>query len=265
MYTDFDRFRDVSAEFEQEGYITGTPRVIKRGKEAAVLCYEAGPSLGAQTVALKIFKEQEVRNFRNDAAYLRGKVWKRRDLGHLHAVKQELWVDTEYRVLARLSEAGVRVPRPYVQIGHAVLMEHVTLDGDDAPQLKDVRLDPDEARRVIGEVLRAVDTMLDCGIVHGDLSAFNILYDGRPVIIDFPQAVYAATNDEAYALFRRDVERVCDYFARSGADPAAAAAVAGLVAPAEASGDLADALWSRHYRLAAPDRAAAVSFGADRV
>ncbi len=232
MYTDFDRFHDIASAFISAGYITAPGRVIKLGKEAAVLCSPAHPSLGVEHVALKVYKDQSFRNFRNDAAYLRGKVWKRRDLAHLKAFKDELWVETEFRVLERLHAAGVSVPRPYTQIGHGIVMEHVTAGGDDAPMLKHARLTPEERRRVLEEILHDIDTMLGCGIIHGDLSVFNVLYDGaHPVIIDFPQAIYANTHDDPYPLFLRDVERI----------------VASL-APADAcAGEIATELWGRHY------------------
>ncbi len=236
MYTDFDRYRDICIAFERDGFITGPSRVIKRGKEATVLCCAAAESLGVDEVALKIYKDAEARNFRNNAEYLRGKVWKRRDLAHLHAFKHELWVDTEYQTLRTLSEAGVRVPKPYVQIDHGVLMEHVVMDGEDAPQLKDVRLSEAHAADALQEILDALDTMLDCRVVHGDLSAFNILYDGeRPVIIDFPQAVHTQNNDHAWELFRRDVENVFAHFARLG------------VCSDTDAGEAAEDLWTRHY------------------
>ncbi len=235
MYTDTDRFRDIASVFVEAGYILGEGRVIKRGKEATVLCCPADPSLGVEYVALKIYKDQEFRNFRNDVAYLRGKVWKRRDLAHLKAFKDDLWVDTEYRVLEKLAAAGVRVPRPYTQIGHGIVMEYIGKSGTDAVPLRNERLAPDDASRVYDEIVRAIDGMLGCGVIHGDLSPFNILYDGEhPVIIDFPQAVFAGTHDDAYELFRRDVENVLAYFERY------------CVADGY---DVADELWGRYYLI----------------
>lgn len=233
MYTDTDRFRDIASAFMESGYIAGEGRVVKRGKEASVLCCPAHRSLGVEYVALKIYKDQEFRNFRNDAAYLRGRVWKRRDLAHLKAFKDNLWVDTEYRVLEELSAAGVRTPRPYTQIGHGILMEYIGTDGEAAAPLKDVRLDADAAPRVFDEIVTAIDGMLRCGIIHGDLSAFNILYDGEhPVMIDFPQAVRVTTHDDPYGLFRRDVENVMAHFGRYGVD---------------GTERLAEELWERYY------------------
>ena len=233
MYTDTDRFRDVTSAFVEAGYIAGVGRVIKRGKEATVLCCPADPSLGVEYVAVKLYRDQEFRNFRNDAAYLHGRVWKRRDLAHLKTFKDDLWVETEYQVLERLSAAGVRVPRPYTQIGHGIVMEYLTCGDSDALPLRNVRLSPDDATRVYDEIIRAIDDMLRCGVIHGDLSPFNILYDGvHPIIIDFPQAVSARSHDDPYPLFRRDVENVVAYFGRYDQ----------LLA-----NDVAEELWGRYY------------------
>lgn len=146
-------------------------------------------------------------------------------------------------MLDELWEARVRVPRPYTQIGHAILMEFVGTDDEAAVPLKDVRLAADDARRVYDEILEAIDAMLRRGIIHGDLSAFNILYDGEhPVIIDFPQAVRIATHNEPYELFRRDVENVQRSFERYGFEHHPGA-----------HRTLADEIWERYYL---PERSA---------
>ncbi|MFW6380795.1 MAG: RIO1 family regulatory kinase/ATPase [Spirochaetota bacterium] len=147
MYTDTDRFRDVARAFVDAGYITGGGRVIKQGKEATVLVCPAHPSLGVESVALKVYKDQEYRNFRNDAAYLGGRVWKRRDRLHLKAVKEQVWVETEFEVLEKLSDHGVRVPRPYVRIDRGIVMQHITRDGENATPLREVRLNEHDCRR----------------------------------------------------------------------------------------------------------------------
>lgn len=259
MYTDTDRFRDVASAFVEAGYITDEGRVIKRGKEASVLCCPAHPSLGADYVALKIYKDQQFRDFRNDARYLHGRVWKRRDVAHLKTSKSGLWVETELRVLDELSRAGVRVPRPYTQIGRAIAMEFVGENGEAAVPLKDVRLPAEDVARVFEEIIDSIDGMLRCGVIHGDLSAFNILYDGEHlVLIDFPQAVRASTHDDPYTLFRRDVENVAAYFERYGA--VWRDGTSDAVGPPNTAGDgaaprytrpslspLADVLWERYY------------------
>ena len=251
MYTDTDRYHDITSAFREAGYITGEGRVIKRGKEASVLCCPAHPSLGVESVALKLYKDQQFRNFRNDAAYLGGRVWKRRDVGHLRAVKDHVWVETEFRVLDELHAAGIRVPRPYTQIAHGIVMEYVRDGGTDAPLLKDVRLEPDEALRVYHEILDAIRAMLGCRIIHGDLSPFNILYDGRhPVLIDFPQAIHARRHPDPYPVFRRDVENIRAWFTRcvtpgSGSGPSPSAEADANLRPHPDDADLARELWVR--------------------
>lgn len=257
MYTDTDRFRDIASAFIDAGYIVGEGLLVKRGKEASVLRCPAHPSLGVDTVALKIYRDQEFRNFRNDARYLHGRVWKRRDVAHLKTSKAHLWVETEYRILCELSDAGVRVPRPYTQIGRGIVMEFIGENGEAAVPLKDVRLAAERAPRVFDEIVEAIDGMLGCGVIHGDLSAFNILYDGHhPVIIDFPQSVRVSTHDDPYTLFRRDVENVQSYFrryVRDGPTPRSGTTTSGQATgrPAQLSRytdpSLTDRLWERFY------------------
>ncbi|MNM84157.1 RIO1 family protein [compost metagenome] len=118
--------------------------------------------------------------------------------------------------LFRLANAGVRVPKPYDFQDGVLLMELVTdADGDAAPRLNDVHLEADEAREYHAFVIRQIVLMLCAGLVHGDLSEFNVLLgpDG-PVIIDLPQAVDAAGNNHAFSMLQRDVENMAHYFGR---------------------------------------------------
>jgi len=236
MYTDNDRYHEVCAQFERLGLITDITRVIKQGKEGSVLLCHADDSLGADYCVVKIFRDNEYRNFRNDRAYLGGKVWKRRDLAHLNATKSDLWVETEFNTLTRLYEAGVPVPQPYDRVDHAVCMQHVGEGEDSAPMLKEIRLSTEEARQVYAAIVETLDSMLSLGVVHADLSAFNILYNsGRAVLIDFPQSVSPDTNPNAFALFCHDVSAVCGYFSRLGLE-------------VDEWGTIEE-IWSRYYRM----------------
>lgn len=233
MYTDFDRFHELCAPFIDEGYITGFSRVISKGKEATVLCCDGDPSIGADVLALKIYKDSEFRNFKNDAPYLRGKVWDKRLLKRMKIVKHGVWVDSEYATLKLLHQSGVRVPQPYLHIGNGILMEYVSQDGIDAPALKGVRLEEHEARRIYEDVITGIGTMLACDLVHGDLSSYNLLYDGsNAIFIDFPQSVQVASYGDAFPLLLRDIENIHSYFSGYGikAD----------------SFDIARDLWSRY-------------------
>jgi RIO kinase 1 len=126
-----------------------------------------------------------------------------------------------------LWQAGADVPQPISHDRSTILMEYLGEVDRPAPTLHSVRLPPSEAQPIFDRLLRNVALMLDQGVVHGDLSAFNVLYwDGEVTIIDLPQVVEARTNAEAYPIFRRDLARLCQYFARYGlqADPTRLAA-----------------------------------------
>jgi RIO kinase 1 len=124
------------------------------------------------------------------------------------------WVCQEFQMLSRLAAAGADVPRPFDWSGSAILMEYVGDDRAPAPQLIGVTLTPGEVRPLFQRILRNVEIFLACGLVHGDLSAFNILYwNGDVKIIDFPQSVEPHLNRNAFALLKRDIENMCHYFA----------------------------------------------------
>jgi RIO kinase 1 len=135
--------------------------------------------------------------------------------------------------LQTLHGAGAAVPRPLALAGDALLMEYLGDEDDAAPQLNRVRLSPEEAQRAFGAVMRNVELMLSLNLVHGDLSPHNILWwQGRAVIIDFPQAVDPRFNGSAHDFLHRDVANVCDYFQRQGIETRAV--------------DLAEDLWRRY-------------------
>src|SRR5258705_130981 len=130
--------------------------------------------------------------------------------------KEEAWQSTEVDALYRLAAAGVRVPRPYDFVDGVLLMELVTDgEGHPAPRLNDVVLTPEQAREFHGTLVREVVRMLCAGVVHGDLSEYNVLLGGEgPVIIDLPQAVDAAGNAHASGMLERDVGNLTRYFGR---------------------------------------------------
>jgi len=199
--------------------------VLKAGKESEVyLISRTGPTR-ACLIAEKRFKPRLQRGFRND--YLYAGVWgegtrhedramkKRTRFGQEHL--QARWQSHEWATLQRLHAAGVTVPPPVEPVETGYRMAFIG-DGDRAaPRLADVDLDQGTARRVWRELQREIRLILDAELVHGDLSAFNVLWwHERPVIIDFSQAVDAVVHPAARELLRRDVERTAGYFRRQG-------------------------------------------------
>jgi RIO kinase 1 len=199
--------------------------VLKAGKESEVyLVSRTGPTRTC-LLAEKRFKPRLQRGFRNDYLYVG--VWgegtrhedraikKRTRYGqeHLHA----RWMEHEWSTLLRMDAAGVTVPPPVERVEGGYRMAFIG-DGDQAaPRLSEVDLDLMTARRVWRELQREIQRMLDAELVHGDLSAFNVLWwHGRPVIIDFSQTVDAVVHPAARELLRRDVERTAGYFRRQG-------------------------------------------------
>ena len=236
MYTDNQRYQDVCQPFIDLGLITGITRELKRGKEGSILLCGARESMEQEFCIVKMYREAQFRNFKNDHKYLGGRVWDRRTLMHMHAIKDNLWVETEFSVLKKLHAAGARVPRPYDIVDTAICMEFLGIDDRPADMLKDCHFNEEEARRVFDELILQLDQMLYNEVIHSDLSPFNILYHNeQPVIIDFPQAVHPETNSNAFALFRHDIRTLCDFFSKFG-----------LVLDEYA---LIEDTWGRYYRI----------------
>ncbi|MBB3103023.1 PA4780 family RIO1-like protein kinase [Azomonas macrocytogenes] len=202
----------------EDGLIDEVLRPLMSGKEAAVYVVRCGHELRCA----KVYKEANKRSFRQAAEYQEGrKVRNSRDARAMtrgskygRREQEEAWQNAEVTALYRLDSAGVRVPRPYGFLDGVLLMEMVAgADGDAAPRLNDVELTPEQAREYHAFMIRQVVRMLCAGLVHGDLSEFNVLLgpDG-PVVIDLPQAVDAAGNNHAFKMLERDVANMNDYF-----------------------------------------------------
>lgn len=204
----------------EDGIVDDVLRQLKSGKEAAVYLVRCG----SHVRCAKVYKEANQRSFRQAVEYQEGRKVKnsRRaramEKGSSYGKREQesAWQTAEADALYRLAGVGVRVPKTHGFFEGVLIMDVVEdADGNPAPRLNDVMMTPDEARtwhrQLIGEVVR----MLCAGMVHGDLSEFNILLaaDG-PVIIDLPQAVDAVNNNHAERLFERDVENLADYFGR---------------------------------------------------
>jgi RIO kinase 1 len=202
----------------EEGLIDTVVRQLMSGKEAMVFVVR----LGEETLCAKVYKEATHRSFRQAVDYTENRKVKNSRQARAMAKgtkfgKQAIeaaWQSAEVDALYRLAAAGVRVPTPYNFAEGVLLMELVTdAEGDAAPRLNDVAFSEDEALAHHATLLREVVRMLCAGVVHGDLSEFNILLasDG-PVIIDLPQAVDAAGNNHAARMLLRDVANLRAFF-----------------------------------------------------
>lgn len=203
-----------------DGIIDSVVRRLKSGKEASVYLV----ACGAKIRCAKVYKEAEQRGFHKLAHYQEGrKVRGSRDARAMgksgrygRSVQEAEWKNAEIGALYRLVGAGVRVPQPYGVFDGVLLMETVCdADGNPAPRLNDVELTPDDARRWHAFLISEIVLMLCAGLIHGDLSEFNVLLDAAgPVIIDLPQAVNAAGNNNAFRLLERDVNNMRETFGR---------------------------------------------------
>ena len=202
----------------EDGLIDGVVRQLMSGKEAMVFVVRCG----AETRCAKVYKEANKRAFRQAVDYTENR--KTRNSRQARAMakgtkygrqaQEQAWQSAEVDALYRLAAAGVKVPRPYNFHEGVLLMELVSdADGNAAPRLNDMAFSADEALMHHHSLLMEVVRMLCAGVIHGDLSEYNILVgaDG-PVIIDLPQAVDAAGNNHARAMLARDVNNLASYF-----------------------------------------------------
>jgi RIO kinase 1 len=204
----------------EEGLIDDVVRQLMSGKEAVVFVVRCGEEIRCA----KVYKEANKRSFRQAVQYTEGRKVKssRRaramEKGSRYGREQqeEAWLSAEVDALYRLAAAGVRVPKPYNFMHGVLLMELVTdADGHAAPRLNDVELGEEKAREYHQMLIMEVVRMLCAGLVHGDLSEYNVLVAGDgPVIIDLPQAVDAAGNNSAAAMLERDVANLRNWFGR---------------------------------------------------
>ena len=201
-----------------EGLIDSVVRQLMSGKEANVYVVRCGDD----TRCAKVYKEANNRSFRQAVDYTENRKVKNTRQARAMAkgtrfgreMQEAAWQSAEVDALRRLAAAGVRVPKPYNFLEGVLLMELVAdAHGDAAPRLNDVHFTPADARLHHAALLREVVRMLCAGVVHGDLSEFNILLaaDG-PVIIDLPQAVDAAGNNHAPRMLMRDVDNLRNFF-----------------------------------------------------
>ncbi len=203
-----------------DGIIDEVIGQVKSGKEADVFIVRVGEEIRCA----KVYKDANNRSFRQAVQYQEGRqakgsrtaraMAKRTNYGQKQS--ESSWMNAEVAALNTLSAAGLRVPTPFGLFDGVLIMELIVdVDGHPAPRLNDISLTPDEALSYHEELIAQVVRMLCAGLIHGDLSEFNILVaaDG-PVIIDLPQVVNAAGNNSAAMLFARDVDNMARWFGR---------------------------------------------------
>ncbi len=236
--------------FYDQQLITDVLHEAHGGKEATVFCCAAHPSTGMEYLAAKIYRPRMFRSLRNDAIYRFSRVQRDEEGQAEHGNKRRgsaatrktergraaqvaSWIEYEYLTQRMLYEHDADVPQTFAYIGNAVLMEYIGGFEEPAPRLSDVELAEDEAQPLFDCIMHNIEQALSLGRIHGDLSAYNILYwQGEVRLIDFAQAVDPYHNSDVYSLLQRDIERTCHYFACYD-----------LRADARA---LAHAMWVRH-------------------
>jgi RIO kinase 1 len=203
-----------------DGLVDEVIRRLMSGKEADVYVVRCGTDIRCA----KVYKEAAKRNFKQAVQYQEGR--KVRNSRRARAMEkgskfgrkqqEETWQNAEVDALYLLAGAGVRVPQPYDCLNGVLIMELITDEsGEVAPRLNDVSMSAEQAIEDHALVMRDVVRMLCAGVVHGDLSEFNVLVDEYgPVIIDLPQAVDAAANNNAQAMLTRDVNNMARYYSQ---------------------------------------------------
>ncbi|MEL0622812.1 PA4780 family RIO1-like protein kinase [Marinomonas arenicola] len=202
----------------EDGLVDEVLRQLMSGKEATVYVVRCGSDIRCA----KVYKEASKRSFKQAVQYREGRKVKnsRRARAMEKGSKfgreeqENLWHNAEVDALYKLANAGVRVPKPYGCFDGVLLMELITDDdGDVAPRLNDVTMSAEQAREDFDVIIHDIVRMLCAGLVHGDLSEFNVLVDSNgPVIIDLPQAVDAVANNHAEWMLERDVNNMRDYY-----------------------------------------------------
>ncbi|MDH5393393.1 MAG: serine protein kinase RIO [Gammaproteobacteria bacterium] len=204
----------------EDGLVDEVIRQLMSGKEATVYMVRSGSEIRCA----KVYKEASQRSFKQAVLYQEGRKVKNSRRARAmekgskfgRSQQEEVWQNAEVDALYRLADAGVRVPKPYGCFDGVLLMELITDDENQvAPRLNDVSMSSEQALEDHSVVLQDIVRMLCAGIIHGDLSEFNVLVDAYgPVIIDLPQAVDAAANNNAQKMLIRDVNNMTNYYAQ---------------------------------------------------
>jgi RIO kinase 1 len=222
--------------FYRQNIVTDVVRLVKGGKEANVYACTAHPATGMKMIAAKLYRPRILRSLKNDAIYKAGRILRDSQGNQLKKGRRERlamekksnfgqkldfsqWIGTEFRVQQMLYDAGAAVPKPISYQNTTIIMEYIGDELGPAPDLNEIRLPVNEAPQLFKQAMDNIALMLNHHHIHGDLSAYNILYwNGRITLIDFPQMVEARHNPYAFDLLKRDVTRVCEYFAKYGVE-----------------------------------------------
>jgi RIO kinase 1 len=224
---------DSLNEIAGQQLISDVLRKVKAGKEASIYLCRSGASIDARLLAAKVYRPRTLRNLKNDAIYRTGRtdlsedgtvLYREADVNAIikrtkygEELRHTSWIAYEFNALEKLYEAGADVPRPYAMLKNSIMMEYIGDEGMPAPTLNSVTLDRDSAHRLFDRVILNLNLLLQNERIHGDLSAYNILYwDGDITLIDFPQVIHPELNPSAWTIFQRDVTRVCQYFGSQG-------------------------------------------------
>ena len=255
---------DSLRDFYTMDFISDVLARVRGGKEASVYRCQATPKTEMSMAAAKVYRPRKFRNLRNDKVYREGRAYLKADGKEIKTndhrlmraigkktrlgeqVQHTSWLMYEYTTLQALYQAGADVPEPIATSDNAILMGYRGDENLAAPTLNTVMLAAGEAQNLFERTLWNIEVMLEHGLVHGDLSAYNILYwDGAITLIDFPQVIEYRTNTNAYAILQRDIKRVCEYFVSQGVqvDPHV----------------LANDLWTRHIGQQADNQIADAS------
>lgn len=227
---------DSLNEIAGQHLISDVLRKVKAGKEASVYLCRSGDSAHPGLIAAKVYRPRSLRNLKNDAIYRTGRtdlgedgtaLFKEADVNAIikrtkygEALRHTSWIAYEFKTLEELYEAGADVPKPHAMVKNSIMMDFIGDETYPAPTLNTVSLDLDEAMQLFDRVIFNLNLLLQNDRIHGDLSAYNILYwDGDITLIDFPQVVSPEDNPSAWVIFLRDVTRICQYFQSQGIDP----------------------------------------------
>ncbi|MHB9032938.1 MAG: RIO1 family regulatory kinase/ATPase domain-containing protein [Anaerolineae bacterium] len=217
--------------FYEQALITDVLARVRGGKEASVYRCQAHPATGLSLVAAKVYRPRMSRSLRNDAVYREGRevietegaTIRRNEGREMRALRtktsfgqmlaQGSWLGYEYMALRKLFAVGADVPKPLGANEHAIIMTYYGDAKLPAPMLLEVELSHQRAAELWKRVLHNVELFLEQGFIHGDLSAYNILYwQDEIVLIDLPQVTSLVNNRNAYAILQRDIARTTDYF-----------------------------------------------------